>query len=619
MKLKSPLMAAAGWCCLNAANLFAATTDTAVDLKQAVPTSAFMAVYGKHNPERDYQYEYMAEAFQTFRDEEICARLVKIVTSHAPERNVEKAKQVIDDVKEALEPVDWEALRDAEEIVFAQRMDEVFNQQVFIARLSEEGAEGFEEGITQLFEYIAEKSNSEKVSIDEESAGDASLSTLRLPKESPFQPTVARLGDVILIGSHPDFVEACAEQLQDDDAESKFDDPRFKEALEHLPEPEDCVSFFDAKQLSKDLGGISDFIRKQKDGQEKVERAARLMDRIFDELSVLDYEVSVEYTEEGQNRTAAIGRQLEGTEDKLLAKVFQQGEPFEDWHSWVPKEATAYSLWTGADLHVLYEGVMEIIREEIPESHEDLEKFEQAQDKIDLHLDEDILQSFSGEMVSFTLPVESSSKTTPQQVLALKCENPDRVRELIDRGFEALQKVPGVKEQQLKLVDCKELDGFKEVSGMFLMMVGAKPVFGFHDGWMVIASSPQAAEKLIAVRSGEADSIDRAASLEKFDLESEGDTYAVRYTDVGAGIRGAADAIDKVAPMLQMGIGMAGAQAKPEEIKPVMEALQLLPSIAKVVRKFDYYEQQLSITTKGPLPDSYLREKVTLIRQAEGK
>jgi hypothetical protein len=39
-----------------------------------------------------------------------------------------------------------------------------------------------------------------------------------------------------------------------------------------------------------------------------------------------------------------------------------------------------------------------------------------------------------------------------------------------------------------------------------------------------------------------------------------------------------------------------------------------LPSIAKVVRKFDYYGQSVSVTRKGPSSGTYLRETVTEVR-----
>jgi hypothetical protein len=69
-----------------------------------------------------------------------------------------------------------------------------------------------------------------------------------------------------------------------------------------------------------------------------------------------------------------------------------------------------------------------------------------------------------------------------------------------------------------------------------------------------------------------------------------------------------------------MFVGMAAAQgAKPEDMKPVQEAIGLLPSIAKVVRKFDFFEDRLKITYKGPEDKTFMQDSVTLIRQPTEK
>ena len=65
----------------------------------------------------------------------------------------------------------------------------------------------------------------------------------------------------------------------------------------------------------------------------------------LDEVMILDFEASVEYTEGNQNKSAALGKLAPGAQDKVFAKVFGGGQPFENWQSWVHKEATAYSLF----------------------------------------------------------------------------------------------------------------------------------------------------------------------------------------------------------------------------------------------------------------------------------
>jgi hypothetical protein len=594
-----------------------ADTATVTDLRRAVPADVHMAVYAKRNPERDYQREYLEEAWETAQEEQIGERIIKIVGSRIPEDKKDDARERWAEIREALEPISGEALANAEEFVFAQRMVGMFNQQLFALRLSEEDAADCEDGMTEVFK-LAEKWSDGKVSVEETEVDDATVTMLRLPKEAMFQPGVARVGDVIFFGTGSELLRDSVEQLQSDSGVSKFDDPRFKEAMEHLPEAEDCVTFFDAKQMWESFADIGDFIREKGRNDEKAERAAKVMERLVGEMAVVDYEVTVEYTEDGQNRSKALGKLSEGYEDTLLGKSLSQGEAFEDWKSWIPADATAFSMSTGMNLHVLYDGIMEILREDIPESKRGLEKFAEAQEEIDVNLDEDIFQSFSGECVSVRMPVDvGDDKTTQQGVTALKCSNPERISELLERAVEALNKLPAVQAQGLELVDAEDLDGYQEIKANIFSTVGVRPVIGFDDGWMVVSSHIEAAKKFAAVRAGDEDSIADSDLLDEFDVEADGEVYAASYCDIGAGVRQAADFIDQAGMMAPMFIGMAAAKADPEDMKPVQDAIALLPSIAKVVRKFDYFEDRLSITREGPLPDSYIREAVTQIRQPD--
>ena len=42
------------------------------DLRQAVPQSSHFAVYGKYNPERDYQTAHYEKVWNTFQEEKDC-------------------------------------------------------------------------------------------------------------------------------------------------------------------------------------------------------------------------------------------------------------------------------------------------------------------------------------------------------------------------------------------------------------------------------------------------------------------------------------------------------------------------------------------------------------------
>ena len=50
----------------------------------------------------------------------------------------------------------------------------------------------------------------------------------------------------------------------------------------------------------------------------------------------------------------------------------------------------------------------------------------------------------------------------------------------------------------------------------------------------------------------------------------------------------------------------------------MQEALALLPSLGKIVSKFDFLEARLSVTQAGDQPGTYQRRTVTVVRPAPG-
>ena len=135
-----------------------------------------------------------------------------------------------------------------------------------------------------------------------------------------------------------------------------------------------------------------------------------------------------EYTEGNLNRSASYGKLLPGTDDATLRKMLSGGQPFEKWYGWVPAGALSYSMGTGVNLHPLYERIMTILKEDVPESADGLEQFERSRQQLDVHLDADILQAFSGEHVSVAMPAANGGQ--PESVIALRCTKPDRIKEL---------------------------------------------------------------------------------------------------------------------------------------------------------------------------------------------
>lgn len=581
-----------------------------VDLRDAALPMAHLAVYGKHNPERDYQRDYLAEVWQTVQEEKIPERILKIVTSRLPQEKLDEAQQVIDEISAAIDPSLKESIFASEEVLYVQMMEFPMNHHLIALRYPGDGAEKVEKSCQNLLKLLEAKSEG-KVPVTQISQGDVEITGLVLPPNSPFQPVFARLDDVFLISSSHVMLSQALEMLKSDSGKSKFDDPRFAEAFAKLPAPEDATVIFDGQQLFKQLGSIGGFIRQQSKEDPKAMRVADAIDMLISELAVIDYEVTVEYTEGFENRAATLGKVTADAKEKLLGKMLGSGQPFESWQTWIPADAVAYSLSKGVQLHPVYEHVMEILQTKFPESKDALAKFEKVQADLNLYLDRDILQSFSGESVSVTLPRADEGQDS---VFALKCSNPDRIRELLDRLVDNLNKLPPLQAQQISLATVESLPEFETLNVPMLVAFNVKPVIGFHDGWMMVGSNPECVQKILDARAGKTATIDSSEHFERFHLAIEGPVDSLAFTDLEQGIHHAADMIRKVGGIAPMCLAMAGANANAEEIKPIVEALALLPSIANVVEKFDYYQANLMVVQAGPLPNSYLKQSVTLIR-----
>ncbi len=606
---------------LVAAMVAGTRVSLAADLRDAVPNGVYMAVYARHNPERDYQRAYWKEVWKTVEETKIVNRTIKIITDRVAQSDVDQARKVLDELREAAAPIDWKAIEDCREFVYAQTMDVgagaqnqvITSQHLVLMRLTPEAAAGSHEGLANLFR-MAEKYASGKIAVEESEKDGVKLTQLMLPKEAPFQPTIAHAGDVVVFSSSNRLAEQSLVMLAGGEGQSKFADPRVQAALEQLPDAEDSIVVYDGKVHFEQLGEIDDFIRRVGRNDPNAERAAKIVERVIEELSIMDCEVTVEYTEGNQNRSASFGKLLPGTEEKLLTKVLTGGEPFEDWASWVPADALSYHLNTGANLHPAYEWALDLVREEFPEAREGLEKFEAWQAEHDVHIDRDILQAFSGEMVSVTLPGAGSSLGAQQSVTALRCQKPERIRELLHRLVDFLKEQPALKAQMLDLRPASGLEGFEEVSAALLMVVQVRPVIGFRDDWMYIGSSAAAVEKVLAVQAGEGEAMADAEAFKRFGMEVEGPVASIQYTDLAASTRGVAQFLKQAGAIAPTVVGMAGANADPEAMAVLQEVSGLLPSLGKIVEKLDFYEARLATVQAGEEPGTYVKRSVTLVR-----
>ena len=120
------------------------------ELKDGIPADVFLAVYGKQNPERDYQKQYMKAIWDEVEKTNIIDRMMKIVQNRASEGDLEQMLQVRDTLFKAVEPIQWEKLADASEMAMGQKLEGPFRQSIVFVRFPDDAAETLVEGVTNL-------------------------------------------------------------------------------------------------------------------------------------------------------------------------------------------------------------------------------------------------------------------------------------------------------------------------------------------------------------------------------------------------------------------------------------------------------------------------------------
>ncbi len=176
--------------------------------------------------------------------------------------------------------------------------------------------------------------------------------------------------------------------------------------------------------------------------------------------------------------------------------------------------------------------------------------------------------------------------------------------------------IPAVAAQQVQISKCDGLEGFEQISATALSSLGLKPVIGFRDGWMMIGSDAAIVNAVLETRAGKAPSIADAPSFKQFNLKVEGPVYSIRYRNTAEELRRIAALLNQAGLMGPMLLGMTASPADQEKLKPVQEALALLPSLGKIVAKFDFLQAQLSVTQAGSEPGVYEQRAATVIRPA---
>ncbi len=577
-------------CALSCSSVFAGDAIKDFTLGRYVPENAWMYIHELNTEERAFICEHNDRVAQAFLDSGIINEVRTLIASNMTDdtqrASFENQWKLVHD---AVQDVPWDSLA-ATEFVYAQQMVPMVPRHIFLFRSEGASLDGTRKKLVELLDTIGalmEKKTSH------EKRGDVDVWSLPLFR-GVFSVEIFQKGDILCVSSArggTDDVLALMEGKSG--AKSILEHPDVVKAITMAAPPEDGLYIF---RLSMFLDQIKAFVNAAihkagehrelgGDQEQEVRTVKGIIFHIIEELNFVDTVVSTRRTEGLQEIISSRVTLTPDFAKKPFALAFTQQKQIAQFDKHVPEEASGFSLWSGVDITILYDAVIDFIGKEVPDGEAALKKWEKVQTDIGFNLKNDLLSWISGEMISVTLPGAMPGQSNA--VLMLRTSDAKLAAEKINGWLDMLAAFG--QENQIMVGPCPEVEaeGFRSVFHPMMMMAQMKPVIGVNDGWLMIATSPKALNMCLATAAGKHPSIRANTRFQNEGLSPEGPVSSASFTD-----------LSNLGQEMAMAFGMMGMASgfmpdKPE-MRPIKSIFTMMTRLAPVMAQIDYLSSSAS-------------------------
>jgi hypothetical protein len=381
---------------------------------------------------------------------------------------------------------------------------------------------------------------------------------------------------------------------------------RFRKAFKELPPPEDTLVFFDVSRLFCSMGdllrslappspttgkatGDSD----DQAGNESGAALPGLICTIMNDLAIVDYVASVEWTDGYRvfhEDIAALGA---GAKSKPLFSILEGGSPITDFEKYIPKEASNFSCTTGVDFVAAYRYLLSLMRDNLPGAKSYITELEILQrDQWELDIEKDVLGLFDGNFTFVTIGKDT--------VVMAKVTDEVKVSSLINRLVTALSNRLG-EEQPLMIskVDVAGEEGFIQVSHPLMLMMGGMrpPVIGTANGYVFLGASADSVALCLDTARGKHPNITKNKRWKKEAIIPKARKLdSISFTDE----RNLGTELQTMIGGVTLAFGMVGmmAQDLPPELREALTTITpLVAKLGPVAAKLDFYQSSADYTT----------------------
>ena len=526
-------------------------------LGKYVPDTCWLYVHGVDNPERAHIDQQWAKVFEALRHSGMAEEVKNLVTGLLPEQERVDFQEQWSRIVELCQDVSWGDLV-GREVVFAMQLSPVPTY-LFLCRGAPGSGERNGAVLSQVLEQLA--SLDDELGISRVPSHGFNRCCLTIPGV-PFCVDLFHKKDLVGISTSPLMTKRVLSLAAGDgEGAAIIDSQRFRRAWAALPDPEDSLTYLDFKALAADLKNLLAQAFAQTGPGPETDPTKKALLGILERLDVFDYMSAVQHTDG-------------------LQEV----------------EATNFSVSVAIDFNAAYALVLDIIRNDVPDGEAVLGTWAETQKELGFHVQEDLLDWLSGELVSVTLPAARPtlmSYTDP--VLMLRVKDPTLAAQKVEAGVVRLREL-AKKYTNMELLEAPaavKAPGFRTLTFPPLMAFG-QPVVGVHDRWLIVGGSVEAINACLATAAGEHPSILEAERFRKEGILRNDPVSSASFTDLSnlqLELAGMFQGMGAVGGMLSQTI------ADKEAAKAVQSMMAMIHRLAPVVAQIDFFSSQASYCT----------------------
>jgi len=574
-------------------------------LCQAVPDDVYVLVAGRHNPKRAFLDQYWGKVFDAFANCGAMEEIWDLCSANVSEGDMKQVEQLADTAKQLISKVRWSELF-AQQMVYTGRAGfPIWDSVILTENTADSTAKNFK-GLREILVELAKMSGG-AVRVEDEEAYGAKVARLVFA-DAPFAICVARRNEVLAISLGDSLLKDCLAMLAGKSNKSPLvGTSRFKDALRDLPPADDSLMFMDTKRFMGDLKQIFATVRKQvvaqkhddsaEGGGDQDAKVFGLMNRILNDIAIWDYVAQTSRTEGFRVIEESRVALTADAKSRAAYRVFVPQGKFDDLDRLVPRDATGFSVSEGMQFAALYDYIVGLIKEGVPDGGALLSQWKSWQEAHDLDVRKDVLGLFEGAVISVSMP--GAVPGANSWVILAKVRDEKKAANVVQRMVDCVQGLLGEQQQTLMLSDVEVAghDTFHSVSHPLLMMAQIPPiVWGTADGYLIVGSGSKPIGACLKTLAGKSPGIGGNARFRDEGIMPKGPFVSASFTDTSR----TAEELRAALTGMTMAMGMITTFA-PVPDDQGGKILKAIPSITgKLVRvadRMNFFKSEACATT----------------------